>query len=243
MGFTNLVDADDAYQLAVIELMRLIDRFASPNRPRVSWGRYVMLYTNRAVVRPLEQERHIGRPERALGRLLEQRPDLAGASISKLRAELEKMTPEAKRWSDARIAQAIAGPSRTVSLDQEGYDRAEDKAGADLEDDGELSGDVLVGTILDDPRSLRAARPYLVSRSIISSDHEEQSSPRTVRRSRQALIRAVADRLGIKAETSREFVECFARDGESYDVPSDRQRMSERARMAIKSILEHGYDT
>ena len=242
MGFTNLVDADDAYQLAVIELMRLIDRFASPDRPRVSWSRYVSLYTNRAVVRALEQERRIGRPERAMGRLLEERPDLVGAPVSQLRIELEKMTSEARRWSDARIAQAINGPARTVSLDQEGYDRAEDKTGTDTEGSGELSGDTLVGTILDDEKSLRAVRPYLASRSIISPGHEAQPSPRTVRRSRQALIKAVGERLGIKAETTRELIESFAHNGESYDIAADRQRMTDRARAVIMSMMERGHD-
>ena len=120
--FTSQVDVDDAHQLAAIELLRLAESFASSKRPRVSWPRYVVLNTNRAVARALEQDGHFGRPERALDRLLEKRPDLIGAQPEVLRVELEKTTGEVAHWSDRRIAQAAVGPARPVSLDELGYD-------------------------------------------------------------------------------------------------------------------------
>ena len=85
--FTSQVDADDAHQLAAIECLRLAERFASPERPAVSWSRYVVLNANRAVARALERDGHFRRPERAVERLLEEHPELVGAPVEVVRAE------------------------------------------------------------------------------------------------------------------------------------------------------------
>ena len=237
-GFTNQVDADDAHQLAALELLRLIERYASPDRPRVSWGRYVALYTNRAVVRALEQERRFGRPEQAMRRLMEERPDLAGASLAELRAELEQMTAEAAHWSDQRIALAVSGPIKNISLDEVGYESR--AAGFSPDSAGELPVDMLVGAIGSDDRLLHVARPYLVSQALVPDDGNSVRSDRTVRRSRQALVAGVSAALGIKASSARELAQAFAEAGESYERPEDRRRMEARARRAIVAVMERG---
>ena len=236
-SFTSQLDADDAHQLASIELMRLIEKFASTERPHVSWARYVALYTNRAVVRALEQERGIGRPELAMRRLMEERPDLAGASVDELRVELEKRTSEAMEWSDHRIALAASGPTRSVSLDEIGYDSGRYWPAAEAGVD--LPPELLVEAFSDNERFLRAARPYLASEAILPGGDGPQPSDRTIRRSRRAVIAEAGRVLGVpNATTARELVEAHALEGESYERIEDRLRMEDRARKALLAVME-----
>ena len=233
--FTSQVDADDAHQLAAIECLRLAERFASPERPAVSWSRYVVLNANRAVARALERDGHFRRPERAVERLLEEHPELVGAPVEVVRAELAKFSSEAASWSDGRIAEALAGPPRQISLDHLGYDSSSFAFVRDTTSD--VPVDLLLGSLVDE-KTARVARPFLASEALLDDAEAKGRSTKTVQRSRRALVSGIAAAIGVKAETPRGLIEAFAEAGEDFENPADRVRMEERARAAVMRVME-----
>lgn len=230
--FVAAYDADDAYQDVVTAVVGpLADRFASARRPAAAWGRVVAMEANKLVSRALAHHLGVGRPEQAVRQLLAERPDLANAAIPDVRSALRSVSSEADTWSDRRIASAVGGPPVLVALDACPEPTALDRSDID-------SPDELLETLMPDPTRRAQVAPWVASEGLaaISAD----APPWAVSRAKRAFISELARRLGVQAISARQLAEAFAAPGESYDIPTQRALMVERARNAI---IRHLSDT
>jgi hypothetical protein len=230
----GVMDEDDAKQIASIKALQLAARFAGPDRPKAAWGRVLGLGAHRAVTRKINEARGVGRPELAVGKLLSEQPEMAHATVDEVRTALVPLIAEAQLWSDERIAEAMAGPPTSVSLEEELVapdPTASPEAGFSTEE--------LLRALLPDEAAMSAATPWLEAEGLIAHDGAEADS-KAVARSRRAVLTELGRRLRLdpsQATSVRKLVESFAMPDESYDRAEDRRLMEERARAAVLDVV------
>jgi len=226
--FCAAFDADDAFQEAARETLRLAERFASEDRPAASWGRAVAMAANRNVAQALARSQGMGRPELAVQRLLAERPELARAPTKVLRAALEARVAEAARWSDRRIDAAAAGVPRIEPL------AADDVRLAAEDPEPWVDGGVaeILGGVLPPAASAWLAAKGVLDGSPAAAAGEDLGA------GRRQVLALLSRRLGVAAGTARQLAEAFAVDGERYDDPAARRRMVRRAQDALGRLLD-----